>query len=102
VLQNKKQGWRGTMRNSWLGLQPWLVLFAGAYPLSMCVIAPDQPLEFLLHSCCSVAFCTAVTGAFIHTGTEWVSTFKLGFCAEHGFWLSRAVCCVDSVGMMLP
>jgi len=40
---------------------------------------------------------SALTGAVVHQTAQWLSGLKFGYCRGHGFWVSRKMCCIETM-----
>lgn len=69
--RNQERGFCGLISNWFYNIQGWTILFL-------------------------VGAATATTGAAIHQTATWLGGLKFGYCTGHGFWVSRALCCVGA------
>ena len=68
-LTNKAKGWKGRAMNAFIAAQGWIILFF-------------------------VGVLTAASASFIHLVAEWLIDIKEGYCAQHGFFTTKRVCCM--------
>ena len=68
-LTNRAKGWKGRAMNAFIAAQGWIILFF-------------------------VGVLTAASASFIHLVAEWLIDIKEGYCAAHGFFTTKRVCCM--------